>query len=207
MARRVAGITLDNLDDLPGRCRRCVFWEAGPTPSDHPVTCDPDRAAAWKESWVSTVLLDWGGCGSIVYVDGDPAGFVLYAPPGYVPRAEAFGSSPVSPDAVLLMTAAVRAEDTGAGLGRVLIQTAAKDLIRRGFRAIEAFGTTSGRQGPCVLPVDYLLSVGFKTVRPHPLHPRLRLELRTIVTWREDLESAIERLLGTVASDRAPRPV
>ena len=52
-----------------------------------------------------------------------------------------------------------------------------------------------------MLPADFLLSVGFKTVRPHHRHPRLRLDLRTALSWREDVEQAIERLLGTV---RAP---
>jgi hypothetical protein len=52
-----------------------------------------------------------------------------------------------------------------------------------------------------VLPADFLLSVGFKTVRPHYRHPRLRLDLRTALSWREDVEQAIERLLGSV---RAP---
>jgi hypothetical protein len=30
VSRRVVNITLDNLDDLPIRCRRCVFWELDP---------------------------------------------------------------------------------------------------------------------------------------------------------------------------------
>src|SRR4051794_501428 len=28
--RRIANITLDNLDDLPWPCRQCVFWELDP---------------------------------------------------------------------------------------------------------------------------------------------------------------------------------
>ena len=47
------------------------------------------------------------------------------------------------------------------------------------------------------------LAVGFKTVRPHLRYPRLRLELKSAVTWREDVEVAIERLLGSVK----PEPV
>jgi len=49
-----------------------------------------------------------------------------------------------------------------------------------------------------MLPVDYLLAVGFKTVRPHHHYPRLRMELRTVLTWREDVEVALERLLGSM---------
>jgi len=40
--------------------------------------------------------------------------------------------------------------------------------------------------------------VGFKTVRPHHHYPRLRMELRTVLSWREDVEVALERLLGSM---------
>jgi hypothetical protein len=120
-----------------------------------------------------------------------------------VPRSLAFPTSPVSPDAVLLVTAFLMEEFRAAGLGRLLVQTLVKDLLRRGVRAVEAFGDASGEPGGCVVPADYLLSVGFKTVRPHPRYPRLRLELKSAVTWREDVEVAIERLLGSVK----PEPV
>ncbi len=93
-----------------------------------------------KEAWISATLLEWGSCGKIVYVDGVPAGFVLYAPPLYVPRSVAFPTSPVSADAVLLMTAHIIPEFAGGGLGRMLVQGVAKDLTRRGVKAIEAFG-------------------------------------------------------------------
>ena len=53
-----------------------------------------------------------------------------------------------------------------------------------------------------MLPADYLLAVGFKTVRPHQRYPRLRLELKTAMSWREDVEVALERLLGSMAPER-----
>jgi len=130
-----------------------------------------------------------------VYVDGVPAGYVLYAPPMYVPRSLAFPTSPVSADAVLLMTANILSEFSGGGLGRLLVQSVAKDLTRRGVKAIEAYGASA--EG-CVLPVTYLESLGFVTVRDHARHPRLRLDLRTTVTWREDVEGAWGRLVGVV---------
>ncbi|HEY1699241.1 MAG TPA: hypothetical protein VGG75_05925 [Trebonia sp.] len=112
----------------------------------------------------------------------------------------------MSADAVLLMTGRVLNEFSGAGLGRMLIQGAAKDLTRRGVKAIEAFGDKQWDAPMCVLPVDYLLSVGFKTVRPHHRFPRLRMELRTALTWREDVEVALERLLGSMTPERVLRP-
>jgi GNAT superfamily N-acetyltransferase len=205
VSRRLVSVTLDNLDDLPRRCRRCVFWELDPVSRDRAVEAgDP---ALEKEAWVSSTLLEWGSCGKIAYVDGAPAGFVLYAPPLYVPRSVAFPTSPVSADAVLLMTAHVLPEFAGGGLGRMLVQGVAKDLTRRGVKAIEAFGDLKGEAGECMVPADYLLSVGFKTVRPHHRFPRLRLELKSVLSWREDVEVALERLLGSMTPEGALRPV
>lgn len=205
MSRRLASLTLDNLPVLPQRCRRCVFWELDPVSRERAEdTGDP---ALEKEAWVSATLLDWGSCGKVVYVDDVPAGYVAYAPPLHVPRSVAFPTSPVSPDAVLLMTAMILPEFAGGGLGRMLIQGAAKDLTRRGVRAIEAFGDAKWTDPACVVPADYLLSVGFKTVRPHHRYPRLRLDLKNTVSWREDVEVAIERLLGSMTPETALRPV
>jgi len=205
MARRLVNITLDNLDELPSRCRSCVFWELDPVSRTRAEEVgDP---ALEKEAWVSATLLEWGSCGKLVQVDGVTAGYVLFAPPAYVPRSVAFPTSPISADAVLLMTARVLPEFAGGGLGRILVQGTAKDLLRRGIRAVEAFGDAAWAQPACVLPADYLLALGFKTVRPHPRFPRLRLDLRTALSWREDVEVALERLLGSISPEGALRPV
>jgi len=205
MSRRAVNITLDNLDDLPGRCRRCVFWELDPVALDRAEQAGD--TAFEKESWVSATLLEWGSCGKIAYVDSVPAGFVMFAPPAYVPRSVAFPTSPVSADAVLLMTGHVLPEFAGSGLGRMLVQSVAKDLVGRGVRAVEAFGDLKWQAPACVLPAEHLLAVGFKTVRPHHRYPRLRLELKTAVSWREDVEVALERLLGSMSPDPLLRPV
>ncbi|BBC94861.1 GNAT family N-acetyltransferase [Streptomyces griseofuscus] len=205
MGRRLVPLTLDNLQDLPQRCRSCVFWELDPVSGEAAVK--GGTAAVEKESWISAVLLDWGSCGRVVYVDDAPVGYVLYAPPAYVPRSAAFPTSPVSPDAVQLITAFIKPGYQGQGLGRVLVQTVAKDLLRRGFKAIEAFGDARWKEPACLLPADHLLAVGFKTVRQHPLHPRLRLELRSTLSWKEDVEMAIDRLLGAVQKEPVLRPL
>jgi GNAT superfamily N-acetyltransferase len=207
MSRRLAPLTLDRLDDLPVTCRRCLFWELHPVAARRAAE-DGDPGFE-KEAWISAALLEWGSCGRIAYVDDVPAGYLTYAPPAFVPRSLAFPTSPVSGDAVLLLTGAVLPEFRGGGLGRMLVQGAAKDLTRRGVRALEAFGLAGSpartdRYAPptgCMVPADFLLSVGFKTVRPHHRHPRLRLDLKTALAWREDVEAALERILGSV---RAP---
>jgi GNAT superfamily N-acetyltransferase len=210
MARRLARLTLDNLGDLPLGCQSCTFWELDPVRRQRATDAGESRCE--KESWVSRALLEWGSCGRVAYVDGDPAGYVLFAPPVFFPGVDAFPTAPVSEDAVLLATAMVYPEYAGTGLGRVLMQTVVKDLVKRGgIRALEAIGDTrapargrSASYGGCVLPADYLLRVGFKTHRAHPRYPRMRLELRSVVTWRDEVEAALEKLLGAVRPARNP---
>ena len=200
--RQVVSLTLDRVHDVPDPCVSCIFWELDPALAAASMARgDPGLD---KESWLSAALLEWGSVGQIAYVDGVPAGYVTYAPPYLVPRAAAFPTAPVSADAVILMAARVVPEFSGQGLGRVLIQCAAKDVMRRGVRAIEAFGyrgEADSPKGACLIPADFLTAVGFKTVREHRTYPRLRLDLRTTLTWREDMEAAVERLLASV---RAP---
>lgn len=210
--RRLEPLTLDSLSDLPLPCRSCVFWELAPVAAQQAQRAGDTEFE--KEAWLSAALLDWGSVGRIAYVDDVPAGYLIYAPAYLVPRSIAFPTAPVSGDAVLLMTGRVAPEFTGGGLGRMLVQGVAKDLTRRGVRAIEAFGwerAAAGAEEPaplggCVLPADFLRSVGFKTVRPHHRHPRLRLDLRTTLSWREDVEQALERLLGSVRAPVLSRP-
>lgn len=209
MSRRLARLTLDTLADLPEDARSCVFWELDPVRRAR--VDEEGRGAEEKEAWLSTVLLEWGSCGRVLYVDEVAAGYALYAPPGFFAGSVSLPTAPPSEDAVLLATVLVRPELSGGGLGRVLMQSVVKDLVKRGgIRALEAFGDNraapQGQQvehGFCVLPADYLAHVGFKTVRPHVRYPRMRLDLRTAVSWRDEVEAALERLLGAV---RPPRP-
>ena len=94
----------------------------------------------------------------------------------------------------------------------MLVQGMARDLINRGgIRAVEAFGDTRGDAGwdaaparrrdhargsRCVASTEFLGSVGFKTHRPHARTPRMRMDLRTALTWKDEVEAALERLLG-----------
>lgn len=208
MSRRVVGVTLDNLDQLPKQCRNCVFWELAPHIREQAE--DFGQTDLEKEAWVSSVLLEWGSCGRIVMAGDVPAGYALYAPPAAVPRGSAFPTSPVSADAVLLTALRVLPEFAHGGLARMLVQAVAKDLTRRGVKAIEAFGDARpDEHSSCVIPAAFLQRVGFKTVAPHPRWPRLRLEMRTALTWKEDVEAALERLLGSVtipSSDPVLRP-
>ncbi len=208
MSRRIARLTLDTLADLPDDVRTCLHWERDPVRRSEVERAG--AAAAEKEAWVSTVLLEWGSCGRVLYVDEEPAGFVLYAPPVYFPGSASYPTAPVSEDAVQLATAQVFDGYGDGGLGRLLMQVMVKDLLKRGnIRAVEAFGVHGRSTQGCALPAAFLQRVGFKTHRPHPRHPRMRLDLKSVLTWREEMEAALAKILDAVRSGRpaaaAPR--
>lgn len=201
MARKIERLTMDHLPLLAGGCGHCVFWELDPVRRDAVRGAE----AAEKAGWVSEVLLEWGSCGRVAVVDGDVVGHALWAPPQYVPGANGFATAPVSSDAVVLTTVYVDPLFRGGGIGRMLVQGMAKDLVRRGgVRAVEAYGDSRARPHPCVVPTDFLLAVGFSTHRPHPLHPRMRMDLRTTLSIREELERGLSKLLAPVQPRPAP---
>jgi GNAT superfamily N-acetyltransferase len=206
VSRKVDRLTLDNLATLPGHCSACTFWELDPVRRGKIRGHEAEEKAAW----LSAMLRDWGSVGRVVCVDGQPAGHLIWAPALHLPGGDGFATAPVSTDAVLLGSMYVDEAFRGQGLGRVLIQSMAKDLIRHGgIGAIETFGAHRAREGVCVLPTDFLLAVGFKTHRPHAGYPRMRMDLKTTVTWRDEFETAAGRLLDAVkgpARQPAPRP-
>jgi len=203
VSRKIARLTLDHLDALEAPCRSCLFWELDPVRRAR--LDDAPACSAEKDAWLSHLLREWGSCGRVVLVDERPVGYVVYAPVAFVPGAAGFPTAPVSPDAVLLTTVYVDPVHAGGGLGRMLVQGMARDLIERGgIRAVEAFGETrTGRR--CVVSSAFLGSVGFKTHRPHPTTPRMRMELRSALTWKDEVEAAVERLVGVVRP--RPKPV
>lgn len=201
VARRVARLTVDTLADLPAQVRRCLFWELDPV-----RRARVERAGAEveeKEAWVSQVLLEWGSCGRVLYVDDRPAGFVLYAPPRCFHGSASMPTHPIGEDAVQLATAQVFEEFRGGGLGRVLLQAMAKDLLHREIRAVECFGVYGRPTEGCPLPVEFLQRVGFRTQRPHVRYPRMRMEMKSLLTWRDEMEAALARLLGVVRPARS----
>lgn len=199
MSRRVVEVTLDNLDQLPPRCRRCVFWELGSTGRQAEGFGATELE---KEAWVSGVLLDWGVCGHQLFLGDSPAGYAFYAPPSQVPAAEAFPTAPVSADAVLLTALHVLPERRRLGLGMLLVRNLARELSRRGVRAVEAFADATGERS-CVIPGDFLHQVGFHTVRSHEQWPRMRMELPEEPTWKEDVDAALQHLTATMTVSTA----
>jgi hypothetical protein len=228
VSARISPLRLEAFEQLPKHARQCVFWEVDPATvvgEDH--LTDPEFE---KEAWLSMVMLEWGSCGQVATPAPNPAaedrvseqpclGYALYAPPHAVPRAQRFPTAPVSADAVLLTSMGVEPGPSGEGLAHSLIAQVVTELVRRGVRALEAFGRTAeaaeladpATADPEMLPVvqalgdcaydqcmidaDFLQDVGFVVVSPHRYFPRLRLELDKGLGWKAEVEAALERLL------------
>ncbi|QLQ09099.1 MAG: GNAT family N-acetyltransferase [Nocardioidaceae bacterium] len=213
MARKIERLTLDTLALLPDEVRECLFWEREPVLRERAQVAG--ELASEKQAWLSQALLEWGSAGRVILIDDDVVGVIVYAPPVYFPGSASLPTAPISTDCVQLATAYVRPAHRRAGLGRLLMQAMAKDLIQRGgIRSVEAFGATRPQAASpevasmhsCVLPAEFLLRVGFKTQRPHIQHPRMRLDLKSVLTWREELEAAVEKILGAVRPTRLRKP-
>ena len=206
MSRRTVPLRVDHLADLPVPERECLFWQLGPVDR---ARLDPADRATEKQLWTSTVLREWGPCGRVAVVDGETVGYAVYAPTPWLPGASMLPTSPASPDAVLLATVWVDPAHRGGGIGRLLVQGVARDLVERGHGALEAYGDTRGRTHGCVLPAEFLGAVGFGTQRPHPTTPRLRMELRSALSWKDEVEQALDRLWEVVRPVRAKaaRPI
>lgn len=203
MARRTAPLTLDHLAQVREPCRSCLFWGADPV--SRARLADGEETEA-RDAWLSWVLREWGSAGRVALIDGAVVGHAIYAPVAFFPGAAGIPTSPPSADAVLLSTVYVDPSARHGGVGRLLVQGMARDLVQREITAVEAFGDTRGRSTGCVMPAEFLGRVGFKTQRAHVTTPRMRMDLRSTVTWKSEVELALERLWGVVRPSPAPAP-
>ena len=202
MVRRFRPMTAADLADLPEPCGACSFWQSSLVDL---ATSSDQRRAATKQEWAEAVTRHWGYCGVAAYNDTELVGHLTLAPAGHVPRLGAFATTPVSPDAAVVVSVRVAEKHRGHGVGRHLVQHAAALVARRDIRALEAVATY--HEGPsCMLAAGWLESVGFTVVRPHPVTPRLRMDLQATQRWRPGLSAAWSRLTGLVPQPAAVEP-
>jgi GNAT superfamily N-acetyltransferase len=206
MTRKTVPLDLEHLDALPDAERGCLSWQLGTVEREQ---LDAEERAAEKRRWAATVMSEWGPCGRVAIVEDRVAGCALYAPTAWFPGAQALPTSPASPDAVLLASVWVDPACRRAGIGRLLVQGVARDMVERGHGALEAYGDTRGATVGCVVPAEFLGAVGFAPQRPHPTTPRMRMDLRSTISWKGEVEQALDRLWGVVRPVRAKaaRPI
>jgi hypothetical protein len=194
-------LTPDRVGDLVGSCAPCTFWQTLPR-NGHSRSSDPQAHLDALADWVEEVTADWGPPGRIAYADDRPVGHVLLAPARFLPRLAVFPTAPSDPATVMLVTAvtAPDANGDGRGLRKVLLQTAAKDALKQHVRSLEVVASRPAAVAPhaCVLEAAPLEKFGFRVERDHPAYPRLRIDLRTAVTLRDEAAAYLARALARI---------
>jgi GNAT superfamily N-acetyltransferase len=207
VARKIRPLTVERIGDLPDPCSSCALWEVGGRRS---AICEPADARDEFARWVSEVRSNWGDCGRVAYENGELLGFVKYAPARFFPQAVMFPPGAPDDDSVLIACLHVDPDIRDVGLGKVLLQAALRDLVSRGERFVEAYGVsaTADRDRSPLMTVEFLLRQGFAVVRPHPINPLMRLELKTMVSWTDNVEAVLDALqLPRRVGERVPAPL
>ena len=158
MTRRIGELSLGSVDDLPLRCRGCVYWEL--SPGDRAVAMEHDPEFE-KEAWLSGVCLEAGSAGKVLYVDGTPVGYALLGATSIFPRS-AFFPARVSKDALFLAVAHIVPEWQGRGHGKALIQAVLKEAKERNKRAVECFADRQWTGPDCLLPAEFCERLGLR---------------------------------------------
>jgi len=195
MTRRLRPLTIDDLGRLPAGCGGCAFWESA---GEHERRCGSVCDQEYQEAWLRSVTSEWGECGRVAYEDDELLGFVKYAPSRFFPQAATFRSAPEDPKVPLLSCLHISADARHHGLGTVLLRAALRDLVGKGERRVEAFGFTEAvvttLDDMPMLGVPFLLRNGFTVSRPDPHYPLMRLDLRSLAVWQDNMESVLESL-------------
>lgn len=227
VARRTRPVDAPALRALRPRTGTCLRWKYDWVSVER---TPEDEAGEALERWVAEVEEHWGACGQVLEVDDEPMAYVLYAPPGFLPGLGDVATAPPSPDAVVLAEMCLLPEAGGFAAAKHLVQAMARDLHERDVLAVEAFGSLAAPTAHppakdddpessaelavdlappatgdrCLPSVDFLDAVGFTTHRAHDTTPRMRMDLRAARTWKNEVELALERLVGVVRPASRP---
>ncbi len=194
MSRRLIPLSAKTASAASSACAGCVYWESSdPLEVRCGSACDPDR----QREWFACVHEEWGECGRAVTEDDEVIGFIKYAPASYFPQASWYLVKVPDPAAPLIACMHIREEARRRGLGRVLLQAALRDLHARRERTVYSYALASKADMNTVpmVGMDFLLRNGFNIEKPHPAYPLLRLDLRSLAAWTENLEAVLESLL------------
>ncbi|MDP3970006.1 MAG: hypothetical protein Q8Q02_17205 [Nocardioides sp.] len=190
-ANGVRRLGADDVADLPPCGPPCPLAAVGATAL---------RAAVLEGSVTGHVLHEVDADGSTYRL----VGAVLLLTPELAATG-AWTPGGVSPDALAVL-ALRRPDARPVPAGRLLVRAAAADLLRvphggTRVRALESWATGTD---PCRPGIGDWAELGFSVHRAHPAHPRVRLDLGALATWRAGAAGAWGRL-SAPAGRRAGR--
>lgn len=192
-SRKLVGLSLVPNANLPTCCAGCLYWEHD---QRLPKRCGAFRDVDAADRWARRVAAEWGECGRVAVADGETLGFIKYAPPGYLGQAAYMPAGPPDAETVMIACLHVDSSARGRGLGGVLLRAALRDLSQRGERAVQVYADAAEdrAEGSPMIGMAFCLRNGFVVERPHPEFPLMRLDLKSLVSWTENLEAVLESL-------------
>jgi len=191
MARRsIVTVTLDNLASLPTSCGSCGYWEKSGPASPEDSSPEPCHH---KRDWYEIVLDTWGSCGKLVLQANQALAYCQYGPPDLLPQIHQYHIGPISSDATFLSCLYVPQPYRGHGLGKLLLNAVQKDLIKRGYRAIETFARRAPAKNPSGWSEFYLAN-GWQIINGSDSLTLFRLDLRASVSWQINFQVVLDSL-------------
>ena len=197
----IAGLTGVTLQDAPGVCHGCVWWQS--RPGKH----------ADKRRWIEKAETEWGPWGTVYYdADGRVLGSMQYGPATLFPRAAALPAGPPTGDAVLV-TCAYIVDPATPWVMQSLFLAAIGDARDKGAKALETFAYRYAEHESAyerfqvhktIFPRDFLSDFGFVTRRSAGRVELARLELGGL---QPVAEGTREKVLRVVKEAFAPAPV
>ena len=201
MTTRIRGLTRLTLQETPGVCHECVWWQS------------KTGRRANKDRWIDRAEDDFGPWGAL-YCDDDGRviGSMQYGPAQYFPRAFELPAGPPSDDAVLV-TCTYLLDRTSPWVLQSLFLAAIGEARDKGAKALETFayrypdGESQYERfqvHKTIFPRDFLSDFGFRTVRTAGPVELVRLEFGGLIPVAEGRRAKVLRLVREAFS---PAPV
>jgi len=163
----IKDIMSQNLNDIPGYCNQCLYWEY---PEDFErlkntkKTAEIAKLGAKKRKWFLQTLKEFGTCGKIVYYENVPKGYAQYCPSCYLPQTGEYGYKNVgtAEEGVVFLSCLYIIDEKmrNKGVGTKLLEDIIEGLKKRGFKAIETFARRNSSNNPSG-PVELYVKKGF----------------------------------------------
>jgi hypothetical protein len=196
----LTGITLQN---APGVCHGCVWWQS--------------RAGRRvdKRKWIEKAETEWGPWGTVYFDnDGQLLGSMQYGPAALFPRAAELPAGPPSSDAVLV-TCAYLVDESSPWVMQSLFLAAIGEARDKGAKALETFAYRYAEGESqyerflvhkTIFPSDFLADLGFYTLRSAGRVELARLEFGGLQPVAEGTREKVLRVVKE-AFTPAPAPV
>lgn len=205
--KKAAPVDLDNLRDVFQPCRSCLFWQTAEKVNVPHITKDGKFR---KEEWLSTTLLKWGNCASVMIEDDEVVGFAQYGLISDFPQVNNFSTGNISKDAAFLACLYILPHEQSKKKGKFLLREILKDFTMMRFPAVETIAKRAmlNKNEFNQRNIDFYLSEGFRIIQDHPVYPRLRIDLKNAVTWKEEITSAFQKIRSPLKKrNQAPAPI